>query len=346
MADGPGSRLGHCLGSRDPEHISRWINAMAAGCRAAPRCEGVAKDGARCRGHRLHGSIFCYRHCRGAERDRIDAARLERQRRFAHSNCASEKARALKQIRNIERRRLNRLWLRNPDIEGSTLELSAPDELRAWEFLLGLQSRHRRRRRDHRATAFVSRSGSSEMGRLFRPVGQVRRRCCSPPDRAFAARRAALLGAKRRMSAVVIPRIRRLPGFEIGAIEARRREIAVYRASRKLAEASRRAAKCGDMPQEPERDDDDVNPGVRVNSRRIAEILAPVRREFEVLDPDEQERFIETIRLFAAERITLSEWRAVSLAVCERYQATLPAPEPPGRRVKAKDRPSNPPQGW
>lgn len=136
MADGPGSRLGHCLGSRDPDHIERWINAMVAGCRAAPRCEGVAKNGARCRGHRLHGSIFCYRHCRGAERDRIDAARLERQRRFAHSNCASERERALRQIRNIERRRLNRLWLRNPDIEGSTLELTRADDRRVREFLL------------------------------------------------------------------------------------------------------------------------------------------------------------------------------------------------------------------
>ena len=63
-------------------------------------------------------------------------ARLERQRRFAHSNCASERASALKQIRNIERRQLNRLWLRNPDIEGSTLELNASDDRRAQEFLL------------------------------------------------------------------------------------------------------------------------------------------------------------------------------------------------------------------
>jgi hypothetical protein len=135
-ADGPGSRLGHCLGSRDRDHVERWMNAMLAGSRAAPRCKGVAKDGAPCRGHRLHGSIFCFRHCRGAERDRIDMARLERQRRFALSNCASEKARALKQIRNIERRRLNRLWLQNPCIEGSTLELSAPDDRRVREFLL------------------------------------------------------------------------------------------------------------------------------------------------------------------------------------------------------------------
>ena len=122
-------------GSKDPSIFS-LDQRDGSGRRAAPRCEGVAKNGAPCCGHRLHGSIFCYRHCRGAERDRIDAARLERQRRFAHSNCASERARALKQIRNIERRRLNRLWLRNPDIEGSTLELTRPDDRRAREFLL------------------------------------------------------------------------------------------------------------------------------------------------------------------------------------------------------------------
>ena len=53
-------------------------------------------------------------------------------------------------------------------------------------------------------------------------------------------------------SAVVIPRIQRLPAFKIGAIEKRRCEIAVYRASRKFAEAARRAAKRGELPQEPE----------------------------------------------------------------------------------------------
>jgi hypothetical protein len=147
------------------------------------------------------------------------------------------------------------------------------------------------------------------------------------------------------MSAVVIRRIRRLPGFEIGAIDARRREIAIYRASRKLAEAARRAAKRGGVPQEPE-PDDDSSPGVRVNSRRIAEILAPHRREFDAMDPDEQERFLETIRLFAAGRMRLSEWLAIARAARERFEAMLPAPIPPGRAIKAKDRPYLPPQGW
>jgi hypothetical protein len=145
------------------------------------------------------------------------------------------------------------------------------------------------------------------------------------------------------MSAVVISRIRRLPAFEIGAIETRRREIAVYRASRRLAEATFRAAKGGGLPQEPERDDE---PRERVDPLRVAEILAPFRGALEALDPHEQERFLDAARLFAAERLKLSEWFKITQAVKLRYQAGLPAPEPPGGRVKAKDRPSNPPQGW
>jgi hypothetical protein len=146
------------------------------------------------------------------------------------------------------------------------------------------------------------------------------------------------------MSAVVISRIRRLPSFRIGAIETRRREIAVYRASRKLAEAARRAAKRGGMPQEPERDDE--APKTRADPLRVAEILASHRRAFDVMNADEQERFLETIRLFAAERISPREWRAVAKAAEDRYRATRPAPEPPGGRVRTKARPSHPPQGW
>lgn len=146
------------------------------------------------------------------------------------------------------------------------------------------------------------------------------------------------------MSAVVIPRIRRLPSFKIGAIEKRRREIAVYRASRKLAEAAQRAAKRGGMPQGPERDDD--RSAARADPLRVAEILAPFRRQFDAMDPDGQEQFLEAIRLFAAERIRLSEWLAIARAARERFEATLPAPIPLGRAIKAKDRPSVPPEGW
>jgi hypothetical protein len=146
------------------------------------------------------------------------------------------------------------------------------------------------------------------------------------------------------MSAVVIPRIRRLPSFRTGAIEKRRREIAVYRASRKLAEAARRAAKRGGMPQGPERDDE--VPQARADPWKVAEILAPFRPEFEGMDPGEHEQFLGSIRLFAARRIRLREWLAVVRASRLRYEASLPRHEPPGRAIKAKDHLGVPPQGW
>jgi hypothetical protein len=139
-------------------------------------------------------------------------------------------------------------------------------------------------------------------------------------------------------------RIKRAPPDKILALKASRAAALVRAASRKLDVAMERAAKHGELPQEPERDDEGVK--ARVDSRRVAEILAPYRRAFDAMDPGEQERFLETIRLFAAERIKLSQWRAVARAAEERYRAALPAPEPPGGRVKAKDRPSHPPQGW
>jgi hypothetical protein len=45
-------------------------------------------------------------------------------------------AQGVAQIRAIEQRRLNRLWLRNPHVEGSTIAFSPLDDRRAREFLL------------------------------------------------------------------------------------------------------------------------------------------------------------------------------------------------------------------
>jgi hypothetical protein len=145
-------------------------------------------------------------------------------------------------------------------------------------------------------------------------------------------------------------KIKHAPPDKILALRASRAAVLVRATSRKLDVAMKRA---GGRAKKPDRsgrrmlekeDDDELR--ARVNSRRIAEILAPRRREFDAMGPDEQERFLETIRLFAAGRMRLSEWLAVAIAAQARYQATLPAPEPPGGRVKAKDRPSHPPQGW
>jgi hypothetical protein len=130
------NNLGPYLGRKDREHVTRWVNAMMAGRRAKPTCEGVTKLGVQCRRQRLHGARFCSLHCKGGERDRIDAARLERQRRIVVYASPVAKARALKQIRNIENRMTHRAWLKNPEAEGCTLELSSRDERRVREFLL------------------------------------------------------------------------------------------------------------------------------------------------------------------------------------------------------------------
>jgi hypothetical protein len=145
-------------------------------------------------------------------------------------------------------------------------------------------------------------------------------------------------------------RIKCAPPDKILALRASRAAVLVRAASRKLEVAMKRAGRSVKKPDRPgprmvESEDDD-SPEVRGNSRRIAEILAPLRREFDAMDPDEQARFMEAIRLFAAERIRLSEWLRITQALKLRYQAASPAPEPPGRQVKAKDRPCNPPQGW
>jgi hypothetical protein len=143
-------------------------------------------------------------------------------------------------------------------------------------------------------------------------------------------------------------RIKRAPPDKILALRASRAAVLVRAASRKLDVAMKRAARLAKKPGQPAgaESEDDGDPGMRVNSHRVAEILASHRREFDAMDPDEQDRFMETIRLFAAERIKLSEWFKITQAVKLRYQAALPVPEPTGGRVKAKDRPSNPPQGW
>jgi hypothetical protein len=145
-------------------------------------------------------------------------------------------------------------------------------------------------------------------------------------------------------------RIKRASLDKILALRASRAAVLARHASRKFDVAMKRAGRLVKKPNRSGRrvveSEDDDSTEVRVNSRRIAEILASHRREFDAMDPDEQERFMETIWLFAAERVRLSEWLKITQAVKLRYQATLPAPEPPGVRVKAKDRPGDPPQGW
>lgn len=145
-------------------------------------------------------------------------------------------------------------------------------------------------------------------------------------------------------------RIKRAPPDKILALRASRAAVLACCARRKFDVAMERAGRLTKKPDRSGRrmveSEDDDSRGVRGNSRRIAEILAPRRREFDAMDPDEQERFMDMIRLFAAGRIKLGEWLAVGRAARDQFEARLPAPIPPGRAIKAKDRPTVPPQGW
>jgi hypothetical protein len=130
-------RLGTYLGRRDQEHLSRWHAALMAGRRAAPKCDALTREGKPCRRDRLYGANLCSHHLRGRERDALDAKRLERAQRIAAEGRPIERERALKTVRNIQRRALHRAWLNHPEIEGSTLELSIAEDQRMRSFLRG-----------------------------------------------------------------------------------------------------------------------------------------------------------------------------------------------------------------
>jgi hypothetical protein len=142
-------------------------------------------------------------------------------------------------------------------------------------------------------------------------------------------------------------RIKRAPPDKILALRASRAAVLADHARRKFDLATERAGRSVQKRRRSaEAEGRDEGAKARVDQLRRAEILAPFRREFDAMSSDEQERFMEAIRLFAAGGMRLSAWFKITQAVKLRYQAGLPAPEPPGRQVKAKDRPSNPPQGW
>jgi hypothetical protein len=121
--------LGEYLGRRDQEHISRWLAAQWAGRRAALKCGALTREGRPCRRDRLRGADRCGHHLKGRERDTIDRARMERlHRELAGTNCEGLQRRIKRQLRNIEKRSLHRLWLRDPTIEGATIDISAADD--------------------------------------------------------------------------------------------------------------------------------------------------------------------------------------------------------------------------
>lgn len=122
------------LGSKDPAHIQRWVQALCAGQRQAPRCTALRRDGCPCRRLRLKGSARCAVHCIGRERDRVDSEAIPQLLKSAGWNNAVGRSARLR-LDKIERRRLCRAWAKNPTIPGRTVELSAQDHSRVLHYL-------------------------------------------------------------------------------------------------------------------------------------------------------------------------------------------------------------------
>jgi hypothetical protein len=129
--------LGEHFASRDPAHIARWLEAMAAG-RARRQCAAIARStGEQCRRHSLKFSDRCTIHCVGAERIAVDEKRLKwlERRRLKNFNAA-QKARIDASIARIGRRRLRWAWRSmDPTLPGSTIELESRDLERVRDWL-------------------------------------------------------------------------------------------------------------------------------------------------------------------------------------------------------------------
>jgi hypothetical protein len=129
--------LGEHFASRDPAHIARWLEAMAAG-RARRPCVAIARStGEQCRRHSLKFSDTCMVHCIGAERIAVDEKRLKwlERRRLKNFNAA-QKARIEASIARIGRRRLRWAWrTMDPTLPGSTIELAPHDLQRVQDWL-------------------------------------------------------------------------------------------------------------------------------------------------------------------------------------------------------------------
>ncbi len=133
--------LGHHLGSRDPQHISRWAQALTAGRRAAPKCEGDTASGAPCQSCRCEGARHCRHHLhqgRAEDRERAEK-RLEKRHAdvLKFGGTAIQVHRAHAGLRRLARLRLHRRWKHDPRVEGSTIAFAdEADQVRVRRWLV------------------------------------------------------------------------------------------------------------------------------------------------------------------------------------------------------------------
>jgi hypothetical protein len=131
-----GLRLGRSLGSRDPDHIARWLAAMNES-KAKLHCTAIAETTkAPCRGVPLKFADKCSIHCRGAERIAVDKLRLAWLRRGLRRSIGDiARANVQARIDKIERRRQRWAWKSGPTLLGSTIALRPHDLARAEAWL-------------------------------------------------------------------------------------------------------------------------------------------------------------------------------------------------------------------
>ena len=102
-----------------------------------PRCEATARNGGPCKGQRLRGTTFCRHHLKGPERAAYDALREPILRKRIQTTINKRRLKNAEQsLRSIGRKALQRAWLIDPRLPGSTLMLSDHDEARAHKWLL------------------------------------------------------------------------------------------------------------------------------------------------------------------------------------------------------------------
>ncbi len=154
------ANLGTTLGSRDPQHIRRWINAQNAGRAAAPKCEAVATStGLRCQSCVRRGQNYCLRHLRGREAAAADIEITTRQLKVLGNPLIKGVAhsRAVNTMARVARAEIYRVWRidpRGPAVD--LLILSDHDERRVVEWLLnrhGIRLDKDLPNSDHRPTA-------------------------------------------------------------------------------------------------------------------------------------------------------------------------------------------------
>jgi hypothetical protein len=129
--------VGEHLGSREPEHLSRWFAALIAG-RQARQCRAIARSTGRpCRAPPRRHAVHCRVHCSPQERREADLKRLPEIERLLRRPLHPIPRANLEATANaIRRRALRREWRRDPTIPGATLALSPRDETRVRDFVL------------------------------------------------------------------------------------------------------------------------------------------------------------------------------------------------------------------